>query len=60
MTCWQWPHNHNEHVKNKLVQNDGVGESTLQCRQKTITIWQFLILMELWYIMVDVWKTFCN
>jgi hypothetical protein len=28
--------------------------STLQCKQQTVTIWQFLIPMELWYIMVDV------
>jgi len=34
-------------------------ESTLWCKQKIVTIWQFLIPMELWYIMVDVWKTFC-
>jgi hypothetical protein len=27
---------------------------------KIVIVWQFSIPMELWYIMVDVWKTFCN
>jgi len=27
---------------------------------QTVIVWQFLIFVDLWYIMVDVWKTFCN
>jgi hypothetical protein len=37
-----------------------VGENTLLCKQKIVTIWYFSILVELWYIMVDVWDIFCN
>ncbi len=27
---------------------------------KIVIVWHISIPMELWYIMVDVWKTFCN